>query len=51
MEAKEKAFEAYGVRGIKSTPWRRVFKTQKAFETFMDKNEGNIEVYGTRDVE
>jgi hypothetical protein len=40
--------EAYGVKGMKSTPWRKVFKNQKEFEKWLDKNEGNVEVQGTR---
>jgi hypothetical protein len=40
--------EAYGVKGMKSTPWRKVFKNQKEFEKWLDRNEGNVEVHGTR---
>lgn len=42
--------EAYGVRGTKSTPWRKTFKSQAAFEAWLDKNAGDVEVYGTREV-
>jgi len=45
----EKKIEAYGVKGMKSTPWRKTFKSQAAFEKWIDKNEGNIEIYGTRE--
>ena len=44
------AIEAYGVKGMKSTPWRKTFKNQQAFERWLDANEGNVEVHGTRDV-
>lgn len=40
--------EAYGVKGMKSTQWRKVFKNQKEFDKWLDKNEGNVEVHGTR---
>ena len=40
--------EAYGVKGVKSTPWRKTFKNQKAFEQWLEKNEGDVEVQGTR---
>jgi hypothetical protein len=43
--------EAYGVKGMKSTPWRKVFKNQKALEAWMDKNDGDVEVKGTRKYE
>ena len=45
----DKPVEAYGVKGVKSTPWRKKFKNQVAFEEWMDKQEGDIEVYGTRE--
>jgi hypothetical protein len=48
--AKEDGMEAYGVKGMKSTPWRKVFKSQSAFEKWMDANEGDVEVHGTRSV-
>lgn len=44
----DKPFEAYGVKGSKSTPWRKTFKNQKEFEAWLDKNEGDVEVQGTR---
>ena len=45
--------EAYGVRGMNSTPWRKTFKSQAAFERWLDKdqNVGDVEVHGTRDAE
>jgi hypothetical protein len=42
--------EAYGVRGMKSTPWRKKFKNQAAFEKWLDSTEGDVEVYGTREI-
>ena len=47
---KEKPFEAHGVKGMKSTPWRKTFKSQAEFEKWLDKNGGDVEVYGTRDL-
>jgi hypothetical protein len=42
--------EAYGVRGMKSTPWSKKFKNQAAFEKWLDSTEGDVEVYGTREI-
>jgi len=42
--------EAYGIKGIKSTPWRKRFKSQAAFEKWLDNTEGDVEVLGTREV-
>lgn len=50
-ELKSGPIEAYGVHGMKSKQWRKIFKNQTAFEKWLDKNEGNVEVYGTREVE
>ena len=50
-KADTKKIEAYGVKGAKSTPWRKTFKNQEAFEKWCDKNEGDIEVQGQRDLE
>lgn len=47
----EPRIEAYGVKGIKSRSWRKIFKNQAAFEKFLDQNAGDIEVYGTREAE
>ena len=44
----EAKIEAYGVKGMKNTKWRKVFNSQKEFEKWCDKNEGDIEVQGTR---
>lgn len=45
------AIEAHGVRGLDSKPFRRVFKSQAAFEAWLQKNEGSVEVHATREVE
>jgi hypothetical protein len=50
-ESDNKKIEAHGVHGMKSKPWRKVFKNQTAFEAWLEKNEGNVEVHGTREVE
>lgn len=42
--------EAYGVRGADSKKWRKTFKSQAAFEKWLDANEGDVEVLGTREV-
>jgi hypothetical protein len=46
-----KKIEAHGVHGMKSKPWRKVFKNQAAFEAWLEKHEGDVEVHGARDVE
>jgi len=45
----EKKIEAYGVKGMQSRPWRKVFKNTDALEKWVDKNDA--EVHGTRDVD
>lgn len=45
-----KPMEAHGVKGLKSTPWRKSFKSHKHFEKWAEKNEGNVEVHGVRNV-
>jgi hypothetical protein len=42
--------EAYGVRGVNSNKWKKTFKSQEAFEKWLDQNEGDVEVSGTREV-
>ena len=41
--------EAYGVKGMKSTRWRRVFKDLAALDKWVEKT--GAEVYGVRDYE
>ncbi len=41
--------EAHGVKGLKSTPWRKTFKNTDALNTWVEKNDA--EVYATREVE
>jgi hypothetical protein len=48
---KEKKIEAYGVKGITGKAWRKIFLNQRAFEKWLEKNEGDIEVLGTRNTE
>lgn len=43
--------EAYGVRGISSKPWRKVFKSMAAYEAWIEKNGESVEVYGIRDAD
>lgn len=49
-KSEEKKIEAHGVMGVNSKKWHKVFKNQAAFEKWLDANEGNVEVHGTRDV-
>ncbi len=41
--------EAYGVKGMKSTSWRRVFKDLAALDKWVEKT--GAEVHGVRDYE
>lgn len=41
--------EAYGVKGMKNTAWRKEFKSIDALNKWVEKNDA--EVYGTRDLE
>jgi hypothetical protein len=41
--------EAYGVKGMKSRPWRRTFKDADALSAWCEKNDA--EVYGQRFVD
>ena len=50
-EDKDGPIEAHGVHGMKSKPWRKTFKNQAALDAWLEKNEGNVEVHGTREVE
>lgn len=38
--------EVYGVRGMKSKHFQKTFKNQAAFEKWMEKNGGDVEIYG-----
>jgi hypothetical protein len=42
--------EAYGVRGENNKKWRKTFKSQAAFEKWLDAHQDNVEVLGTREV-
>jgi len=41
--------EAYGVKGMKSTSWRKVFKNLAALDKWVEQT--GAEVYGVRDYE
>lgn len=41
--------EAYGVKGMNSTPWRKTFKSVEALNRWVDRNDA--EVHATRDAE
>jgi hypothetical protein len=49
-KAPEQGIEAHGVKGMNSTPWRKEFKSQKHFEKWLEKNDGNVSVHGTRKI-
>lgn len=42
-------FEAYGIKGMKGTAWRKTFKSSEAFEAWLEKQD-SVEVYGFRDL-
>jgi len=45
-ENKDEQIEGYGVKGLNSTKWRRVFKSVEAMNKWAEKNDA--EVHGTR---
>jgi len=47
--SKAKKYEAYGLKGMKSTPWRKQFNSYEEAETWADKN--NAEIKGWRETE
>lgn len=47
-EEDDTSIEAHGVRGMNSTPWRKKFKNRKALNAWVEKGDGDIEVYATR---
>lgn len=51
VSAHEKRIEAHGVKGMKSKPWRKTFKSQKHFEEWAEKDGGDSEVLGFRELE
>lgn len=46
---KSPKIEAYGVKGMKSTVWRKTFKNADALLAWCEKNDAVV--HGTRDVE
>lgn len=46
---KDVKVEAHGVRGMKSTPWRKTFKNADALNKWAEANDA--EIHGVRDVE
>jgi SAM-dependent methyltransferase len=42
--------EAYGVHGENNKKWRKTFKSQAAFEKWLDAHQDDVEVLGTREV-
>ena len=49
FEKNEDKIEAYGIKGMKSIKWRKIFKSVDALNKWADANDA--EVQGTRDVE
>lgn len=47
----DKAIEAHGVKGMKSAAWRKTFKNREALNKWLEKQDGNAEVHGTRKAE
>ena len=40
--------EAYGVKGMQSKPWRKVFKSDEALDAWVEKT--GAEIHGTREL-
>jgi len=51
VKAHETRIEAHGVKGMKSTPWRKEFKSEKHLADWMTKQDGNAELHGVREME
>jgi len=51
VKAHETRIEAHGVKGMKSTPWRKEFKSEKHLVDWMTKQDGNAELHGVRELE
>jgi hypothetical protein len=51
VKAHETRIEAHGVKGMKSTPWRKEFKSEKHLDDWMTKQDGNAELHGVREME
>jgi hypothetical protein len=47
---KNHTIEAHGIRGMKSTPWRKTFKNHEHLSDWADKND-SVEVHATRDLD
>lgn len=50
LTPKGHTIEAYGVRGMKATPWRKTFKHYDHLAKWADEND-SVEVHGTRDLD
>jgi hypothetical protein len=48
MKANTPSIEAYGVKGMKSTPWRKTFKSAEALNAWVEKH--GAEVHGVREI-
>jgi hypothetical protein len=48
MKANTQYIEARGVKGMKSTPWRKTFKSVEALNAWVEKN--GAEVHGVREI-
>lgn len=51
VKAHETRIEAHGVKGMKSNPWRKEFKSHKHLDDWMTKQDGNAELHGVREME
>jgi len=49
MKANTPSIEAYGVKGMKSAPWRKTFKSTEALNAWIEKN--GAEVHGIREIQ
>jgi type II secretory pathway component PulM len=48
MKAITPSIQAYGVKGMKSTPWQKTFKSVEALNAWVEKN--GAEVHGIREI-
>jgi hypothetical protein len=47
----QEIIEIHGVKGMKSTPFQKTFKSQDAFEKWLEKNGENVTIHGIRNVD
>jgi hypothetical protein len=50
LEARGDSVEAFGTKGMNNTNWRRTFKDWNAFAKWCEKNDGDVDILGVREI-